>query len=39
MAVNLVNIIEGLVKLQVNENDRIIKPNIQDFYVNFPTKE
>jgi len=32
-------IIERLIKLQVNENDRIITPKIQDFYVNFPTKE
>jgi len=30
---------EGLVKIQVNENDRMITPNIQEIYVNFPTKE
>jgi hypothetical protein len=38
IAVNSVKINERLVKLQVNENDRIITPKIQDFYVNFPTK-
>ena len=32
-------IIERLVNLQVYENDRIITPKLQDFYVKFPTKE
>jgi len=39
MAVNLVKIIEGLVKLHLNKNDRIIAPNMQDLYVNLPTEE
>jgi len=34
-----VRLIEGLVKLQANENDRIIKPKVQDFYVNFLAKD
>jgi len=39
ISVNSVRLIEGLVKLQANENDRIIKPKVQDFYVNFLAKD